>query len=116
MLSKSNLNNLYQIGGRFSILKLKFMLNLRKLEESLDNSLNNETPESLTNWLNKQRNTMDNTNKQSETDIMDWYMKWKLADNNATFSFDSYTIIELNKEEVLKLSEELKLIANQMEG
>lgn len=31
------------------------MLNLDELERSLDNALNNETPESLKQWLEKQR-------------------------------------------------------------
>ena len=32
------------------------MVDLKKLEDNLDRTLANETKESLTNWLNEQRN------------------------------------------------------------
>ena len=38
------------------------MIDLKKLEDNLDKALANETKESLTNWLNKQRACI-NTNR-----------------------------------------------------
>ena len=49
------------------------MIDLKKLEDSLDKALANETEESLTNWLNKKRNKINTTDLIV---IGDLHSKW----------------------------------------
>lgn len=47
-------------------------LDLNKLEEKLDTTLENETSESLNNWLKEKRQTIDLSDEEIEKGALEW--------------------------------------------